>query len=406
MFQDQVEDYLYDGLVKKKKRGRKPGLKNQIVDYVKDTEDVEIINKYGTKSRPKKQSNEILSRNFFSSQPDDFLMFSFYHKHGSVLLLDKMNQELSQKEILEVFQTIFPNFMNCELKQLLETDQSLIQILKKNILLFSNPIFAEIFQCEKKNLLARSIAIITRDLFSEYCLHNCNICEQQFEYKTFKCKEQCLKSNICKQCLIKHLEIGYKNKCINNCSSEYDLEECLSIIDQKRFYEKQHAIMISYKRITKGIFVCNCGKIDEFKAPPSQTGFVQCPSCSQLLCVACGLNHLSGFCALLINEALKDLDSTYFKPCPHCGTIIERAQGCLHIKCINCQEFFCFSCGIDFCEANECYNPEVKWSIQMFYDYLQWKQKNNGLFRIFVFCDFFLGMTMETYIKQLPTITF
>ncbi len=392
MFQLQVNEYLYTGLTKKKKRGRKLGGKNSVyvesLNSINDDED-EVIKKYGTKSRPtRKKHSSILARNFFSSQPDDFLMFSFYRNHGSVLLLEKIHQELSQTEILEVFRVIFPNLMNCELLSMLDDGLTLIEILKKYIISFSNPAFAEIFDCEKKNLLARSIAIIAHDLFVDHCLHTCKICDKQFEYETFKCTQKCDTSSICKSCLNDHLEIRNQNKCIS-CSAEYDLKQSLSIIDQRRFFERQYASSISYKRIKTNIFICNCGEFKPKEA--SSTGFVECPQCKKSLCVACGLNHLVGFCALLINEALKDLDTSNFKPCPHCGTIIEKSQGCLHIKCINCHEFFCFSCGhifdlliylfflgIDFCAANECYNPEVKWSIQMFYDYLQWKQMNHG----------------------------
>ncbi len=60
-----------------------------------------------------------------------------------------------------------------------------------------------------------------------------------------------------------------------------------------------------------------------------------------------------------------------------------------------------FFLGIDFCAANECYNPEVKWSIQMFYDYLQWKQMNHGDKRkIYLYFNSFLGSTVESFVTS------
>ena len=45
-------------------------------------------------------------------------------------------------------------------------------------------------------------------------------------------------------------------------------------------------------------------------------------------------------------------------------------------------EYF-FFLGIDFCEANECDNPHIKWSITIFYDFLQWKHQHQGKIHFF-----------------------
>ena len=61
-----------------------------------------------------------------------------------------------------------------------------------------------------------------------------------------------------------------------------------------------------------------------------------------------------------------------------------------------------FFLGIDFCEANECDNPHIKWSITIFYDFLQWKHQHQGkihffaLFRIY----FWIGGSLKDYIRS------
>ncbi len=351
VLQQKLNDVLYDGLTHLKRRGRKPGIKNRIKTNEEEEmkEECEIIVPYGTKTRPLKRrlnTDQPLHRTFFSAQSSDFFMLSYYKQHGSVLLLDQSILELTRQniDVFKIFQKTFLKVMNCELKDAFENENdTVIEILKKNILLFKEPFYDSNLDSEEDKIFARSVIIVINDLFDEYVKHTCSLCNKTYDFECIKCSHRC-NSQICKSCLIDHLNINRENKCIGiGCMSQYELFH-LPKIEERKYKERFYAQSISFKRINQGIFICDCG---EFKPIIESTneGFVQCPKCSKILCIACGLSHLVGFCALLINEALSNLNTDEFKPCPYCGTVIQKSQGCLHMKCVNCHKFFCFSCG-------------------------------------------------------------
>ena len=353
-----VQSELYANLTNSKKRGRKKGQKNKKTEinelWIEDEE--EIIETYGTKSRPnkKKNSSSSLQTTFFSPQPYDFFMSSYYKKYGSVLLLDSPITDLSYDELIHIFQKIFPDVMNCDLKRMLEnhTKECVSTIIEKNIDFFKNPKFA-IFETERKNIFVASVANLANELVKENQTRTCGICYQKKNFPLTQCIKKC-HNFICQPCALSHISQNC-NRCVGvGCMSSYDMLS-FPIIEQNRIREKLFLNTIVAKRMNEGLFVCDCnGNIDGndiFFKPNKDcifTGFVQCPRCDKRLCVACGLNHEEGFCALLINNALDGIvDRKNFKPCPHCATIIEKADGCLHVQCVNCKKFFCFSCGKD-----------------------------------------------------------
>lgn len=358
-FQLLIQAELYANVTILKKRGRKKGQKNrqpEVAEYNAEEENDEVIEQYGTKSRPnKKKTNSLqlsLPTTFFSHQPNNFFMVPYYKKYGSVLLLDSPITDLSFDELVSMFQKIFPNLMNCELKKFLEnhTTESISAILQKNIHYFSDPKFAT-FESEKKNIFAASVANLANELVKENFMRTCSVCGEKNNFTLVQCLKKC-DGFICQSCAVCQIsENG--NRCIGvGCMSSYDISN-FSIIEQHRIQEKAFLNLVIAKRMNEGLFVCDCnGGDDIFFEPKKESlfnGFVLCPRCNKRLCVACGLEHQEGFCALLINEALNGVkDKKNFKPCPHCSTIIEKSEGCLHVQCINCKKFFCFSCGVFF----------------------------------------------------------
>jgi hypothetical protein len=48
------------------------------------------------------------------------------------------------------------------------------------------------------------------------------------------------------------------------------------------------------------------------------------------------------------------------RPCPQCGMSIDRIDGCNHMRCSQCQDYFCWQCGGPghLCNANSCRNTK------------------------------------------------
>ncbi len=418
-FQKLVYEELYAGLTLLKKRGRKPKQKTSIPLVYDDTDDdeKEVIKPHGTRTRPRKKQTVLLDQSFFSPQPAHFYMFPYYNKSGSVLLLDGIT-DLPLHELVNIFQIVFPDLMKCEITAALDAcrTESISTILQKNIKLFSNPTFVKM-DSEKKNIFAFSIAMLAHDLCTEHKQQTCVVCDKNFDRIIFQCEKKCA-SFICSSCIVDQIS-NNTNRCVGiGCVAKYDIT-VLPIIEQKRFHEKQYAKNVIMKRINENLFLCNCS--DEFFTPNCFkkhelfVGFVKCPKCEKNLCVTCGLQHEEdGFCASSVNAALGGLtNADEYKPCPQCATMIQKDSGCLHMQCRQCNNQFCFSCGMlfeifcfcfflgfDYCDANECYNPHIKWSITMFYSYLKWRCLNNGLFVFWLnFFLFFIGCGLDDFIK-------
>ena len=147
---------------------------------------------------------------------------------------------------------------------------------------------------------------------------------------------------------------------------------------------------------------------------------MMCGSCGISLCGNCNnVSHLGLSCPDFANLR-KQIDSGRFdsevltvqwvvrhsRPCPSCRYPIERSSGCNHVRCIQCQYYFCWMCGGlgNECMAYSCTKPTKYWDKDRDYDegnrggmanivhqyraYLQTEAQLNYLRRVFqIDCD-------------------
>ncbi|KAJ3333170.1 hypothetical protein HDU76_010924 [Blyttiomyces sp. JEL0837] len=98
-----------------------------------------------------------------------------------------------------------------------------------------------------------------------------------------------------------------------------------------------------------GVFIKSVGQVQ------------QCSVCLCTLCVLCGASDHAGLsCKDVAGLSVEDVGyykwrlENGIKACPKCGTDIQKAEGCNHMKCIRCCVHFCWVCGGIF-ESNVIY---------------------------------------------------
>ncbi len=91
---------------------------------------------------------------------------------------------------------------------------------------------------------------------------------------------------------------------------------------------------------------CSYLFIDEEQYPQS----IKCPQCAHEYCSNCLLPHpMQISCKDAKEQRVSDKKSEewkqeYTKPCPRCGTNIEKGEGCLYVTCTRCGLGFCYNC--------------------------------------------------------------
>ncbi len=143
------------------------------------------------------------------------------------------------------------------------------------------------------------------------------------------------------------------HRCINVkilCTGIYlssTISACISNVSKQRKKEQNFSDNLQFNRIKNHIFVCNCD-IGGFQvsASEAQQAFVTCPACRKQLCSLCGLTHKeTSYLSTCPQMMMSVNNSKSIKPCPNCGIVIQKNDGCLHMFCNKCKHHFCWQCG-------------------------------------------------------------
>ncbi|KAH8600117.1 hypothetical protein B0O99DRAFT_503957 [Bisporella sp. PMI_857] len=105
---------------------------------------------------------------------------------------------------------------------------------------------------------------------------------------------------------------------------------------------------------TKKPVYCSNRSCAKFVPPQHVTGPVAtCPLCRTRTCSACSNAEHSGVCAEDKEglATLKLATKKGWKQCPHCGFILNKTEGCLHMTC-RCRAEWCYSCLRDWGSCN------------------------------------------------------
>ncbi|CEO95478.1 RING-type domain-containing protein [Plasmodiophora brassicae] len=99
----------------------------------------------------------------------------------------------------------------------------------------------------------------------------------------------------------------------------------------------------------------SCEYQGELEAPPAENrpAMISCPQCEKVSCMAChelwkagDLEHFGYTCdefARAKQDGTQAMIRQSTRPCPQCGTRIEKDDGCEHMQC-RCGHHFCWTC--------------------------------------------------------------
>ncbi|EFQ86055.1 hypothetical protein CFE70_001739 [Pyrenophora teres f. teres 0-1] len=177
---------------------------------------------------------------------------------------------------------------------------------------------------------------------------------------------------ICNQCMQKMLKTKVAQRQLEkaelvcpfgNCGHELDFGALKSIL-QKNVFEAYDTAVTKYTLSVSDLYVtclssrCGLHFCVEFCSNENKKSSVKsiaCPYCEYEICVKCNRSwnsHDGGNC----DEAKKAEDEKSeaalrkmgAKPCPKCGTKIEKNGGCDHMKCQHCRHNFCWVCLVGY----------------------------------------------------------
>ncbi len=173
----------------------------------------------------------------------------------------------------------------------------------------------------------------------------------------------------CRDCAIHQLQATRNDIGVSRCSqilckkeivSEFFISANVGNPEELEQFNK-HQLEWRIKERAKDWKYCrgqNClnGKVKNISADSNSDQHFNCPACDSHLCLDCGKFHLHQNCdgtispeikILLTKGAQKRIDPTphpmdpqfengRFRPCPYCGKIIERIDGCNSVTCVEC----------------------------------------------------------------------
>jgi len=184
----------------------------------------------------------------------------------------------------------------------------------------------------------------------------CDICFDEFSAQNFPLK---CHHHACKNCLKEMVDIAIKDKSTadlkcSTCNKKIDNQEIAIIVDNnpaiiQSLSDIAYAEFLKTQPNARYCPTVNCTHaylLDTRKRPET----MRCPKCHQQYCSDCLINHgAKTTCAQAkakSNTANEEWIRNNTKPCPQCKAPIEKAAGCNHMQCRECNKHFCWHCGI------------------------------------------------------------
>ncbi len=170
----------------------------------------------------------------------------------------------------------------------------------------------------------------------------CGICLQDVPI-VIRCSHNCSIA-VCRECFCRFFQGPlWGQKCLaSGCVGIYSkktVESVLPMTKQREIGERDHEAVIKME-VTQGrVFTCVCSK----EVLPTSGRETRCPKCHQTKCKLCNSNDHPGQPCPAMLQAMAYSDS--MKPCPMCGVLIEKSDGCMHMACKMCKHNFCWQCG-------------------------------------------------------------
>mmetsp|Transcript_20354 Transcript_20354/g.30106 ORF Transcript_20354/g.30106 Transcript_20354/m.30106 type:complete len:383 (-) Transcript_20354:288-1436(-) len=134
---------------------------------------------------------------------------------------------------------------------------------------------------------------------------------------------------------------------ICDCAIEDHEIEHLLANDPETSFKYQRFKMCKENSNLRFCSKCECPTVGDAESP-----LITCPICSHQYCFAHGDAHNATVTCMDHELALaeeshqtRDLLDKTTKPCPNCGSLIEKAGGCNQMKCTTCKIYFCWLCG-------------------------------------------------------------
>ena len=199
-------------------------------------------------------------------------------------------------------------------------------------------------------------------------IDKCSICMEFYKINKkiiLKCQHK-----LCYNCLKKYIEnlinegkVNSEALCCPECKIPLDPSLIQHIVtpqcwDKITFFSLNNLLSKPFNKI-KGKMI-KCPKCELISEANNNMFIISCPNCKTEFCIFCLKMHdTNSTCAeykaweeensqgdKLFNKIIKEKENEHkYKQCPSCKEMIEKSEGCNHMKC-KCNAEFCFLCGI------------------------------------------------------------
>jgi len=171
----------------------------------------------------------------------------------------------------------------------------------------------------------------------------CNVCTESGD-RDIMCSLSCGHS-YCQDCIRQSIQNSLKDKKAFQCCKQRPKPSAISTFIPAPINQAYTALLEELD--TPQPTYCSNKKCSAFIRPAYYRGeSATCPRCSTETCRLCKNRGHQGVCnADKAGQALLNLgNKEKWMLCPHCGAMVERTEGCLHMRC-RCGREFCYNCG-------------------------------------------------------------
>ena len=166
--------------------------------------------------------------------------------------------------------------------------------------------------------------------------------------------ENCSKHFYCHQCLKIFItdQKGSEQKCIFGCDKNWILGTNISASDARAYLSDD--LFIKFVNFNPKLFFCktpSCYKerkvLDTYYGNTNRE--VKCDTCEKVYCSKCRNPwHYRLVCDQLFEDKFKgansdEMESTW---CGRCGLQVSKSKECPIVKCPNCKNSWCWTCGL------------------------------------------------------------